>query len=693
MAFNRRHIADILEMETISTNQEDNEFTVLAKIVELDHNSGWCYASCSKCNNNLEAIDGSFVCSICNQQCRYPIIRYKIHVHVIDGSGRTTFVIFNQEAEKLLDSCANKFVNRLGIGSNQFPEEIIDLTGKIFIFKIKVALYNVTYECETYEVIKLYDVKFLIAYTSPKPFVGVFDPEALSAVQYNFNLDWLIQARLCRMWEAINFKNDNEIMGLEMVFVDDKGDSIQAYIRKNHMKRYKPMLEESEVYAIRNFRVAKSAVQYKVVPNEHRVYFNTTTSVRKVANVSHQIPPNVFFFTSDQTHEERVYNNTLLTDIIGCVVGVGEIEYVGKAMKKKIELKTETEKIMNVTLWGNISGMFDYSPYKGDDTPVIAIITSTTIKSFQGQLRYASTTATGIYFNLDIHEVKSLRTRFSYTSAQLSENIYTCPEICAIIYVRFAEGNEGIKLLESEHIVHVPLAEQMSLNRRTIGEILAMEWISDNQERVFTVLAKIVEIEERYGWCYVSCNQCIKKVVPTNGSFLCNTCNKECSYPIIRYKIHVRVTDESGTTTLVIFDQDAEKLLDASAKKFMNRLGTGNNQIPAEISNLTGKSFVFKIKLTNYNLKDGFENYTVVKIFDTDKSVETYEFRSENAEEAEIKGKRNAGEMLTDGKDGLGKNVLAATGVGGSTSGGGSLIDPVTPEKKFVHTKKIKNGE
>ena len=34
--------------------------------------------------------------------------------------------------------------------------------------------------------------------------------------------DWLIQARLCRMWEAINFKNDNDIMGLEMVFVDDK---------------------------------------------------------------------------------------------------------------------------------------------------------------------------------------------------------------------------------------------------------------------------------------------------------------------------------------------------------------------------------------------------------------------------------------------------------------------------------------
>ncbi|KAL4576061.1 hypothetical protein LXL04_012149 [Taraxacum kok-saghyz] len=52
MVVNRRHIAQILEMESISTNHEDNEFTVLAKIVQLYHGSGWCYASCSKCNKN-----------------------------------------------------------------------------------------------------------------------------------------------------------------------------------------------------------------------------------------------------------------------------------------------------------------------------------------------------------------------------------------------------------------------------------------------------------------------------------------------------------------------------------------------------------------------------------------------------------------------------------------------------------------
>lgn len=34
--------------------------------------------------------------------------------------------------------------------------------------------------------------------------------------------NWLIQARLCRLWEAVDFKSNNEVFGLEMVFVDEQ---------------------------------------------------------------------------------------------------------------------------------------------------------------------------------------------------------------------------------------------------------------------------------------------------------------------------------------------------------------------------------------------------------------------------------------------------------------------------------------
>lgn len=42
--------------------------------------------------------------------------------------------------------------------------------------------------------------------------------------------DWVIQVRLCRMWEAINLKNENDIIGLEMVFVDDKVYFVFVYV-------------------------------------------------------------------------------------------------------------------------------------------------------------------------------------------------------------------------------------------------------------------------------------------------------------------------------------------------------------------------------------------------------------------------------------------------------------------------------
>lgn len=34
--------------------------------------------------------------------------------------------------------------------------------------------------------------------------------------------NWHVEVRLCRIWEAVDFKNNNEVFALEMVFADDK---------------------------------------------------------------------------------------------------------------------------------------------------------------------------------------------------------------------------------------------------------------------------------------------------------------------------------------------------------------------------------------------------------------------------------------------------------------------------------------
>ena len=38
--------------------------------------------------------------------------------------------------------------------------------------------------------------------------------------------------------------------------------------------------------------------------------------------------------------------------------------------------------------------------------------------------------------------------------------------------------------------------------------------------------------------------------------------------------------------------------------------------LPMQIANLIGKTFVFKLELNDYNLKQGWEIYTVKKLFD-----------------------------------------------------------------------------
>ena len=38
--------------------------------------------------------------------------------------------------------------------------------------------------------------------------------------------------------------------------------------------------------------------------------------------------------------------------------------------------------------------------------------------------------------------------------------------------------------------------------------------------------------------------------------------------------------------------------------------------LPMQIANLIGKTFVFQLELNDYNLKQGWEIYTVKKLFD-----------------------------------------------------------------------------
>lgn len=52
------------------------------------------------------------------------------------------------------------------------------------------------------------------------------------------------------------------------------------------------------------------------------------------------------------------------------------------------------------------------------------------------------------------------------------------------------------------------------------------------------------------------------------------------------YKIHIKVKDNRGNTTLVLFNGFAEKLLDNLAAKLINPMSKGDTHVPLQIESL-----------------------------------------------------------------------------------------------------------
>ncbi|KAK9159921.1 hypothetical protein Syun_006262 [Stephania yunnanensis] len=234
---------------------------------------------------------------------------------------------------------------------------------------------------------------------------------------------------------------------------------MHATVRKNQISKYKHILQEGCIFSMKHLKVTAAANQYQPIKNGFRIFFMAITAIHRLQNDSVVIPKYGFQFISSEAIYARVNDNTTLTDVIGCLSGVGNITHVGaerKIPKREIEVLGDEITTMKVTLWGTLAETFDFNPYTGDAGPFIVIFTSTTIKKYQGELYFSSTSATRIYINIEVPHVKSLADRFSMFAPKT-------------------------KQIESKEVIHISDEEDMIKNRKRIIDILQMEWVDDQQ--------------------------------------------------------------------------------------------------------------------------------------------------------------------------------------------------------------------
>lgn len=290
---------------------------------------------------------------------------------------------------------------------------------------------------------------------------------------------------------------------------------------------------------------------------------------------------------------------TTPSDVVGCLRVVGGLEIMGGTRKKRdIKLITDYSVTIKITLWGKLGEMFDPSSFKKDGVPYVVIVTSTAVKQFQGEISFCTTNASKLYINLDDTFVTSLRERFTPISKE-------------------------VEILENPIVMKPDPEKEMFINRMNVKELIEADWSENLEECIVTVRAKIVGIDNHYGWYYVSCKSCLKKAIPKDGDqMMCSRCEKIIDYPLMLFKIHIKVTDGTSSTTFVLFNMVSERLLDMSAKKILNNFSASQRDVPIELEALVGKDLVFKLRLNHYNLRDGFANYTVIDIFNPKEYLE-----------------------------------------------------------------------
>ncbi|KAF5205125.1 hypothetical protein FRX31_005287 [Thalictrum thalictroides] len=233
------------------------------------------------------------------------------------------------------------------------------------------------------------------------------------------------------------------------------------------------------------------------------------------------------------------------------------------------------------------------------------VVTSLTVKLFDGDYSLSSTNSTKIYVNLDIPEV-----------AQWKETD--------------SSDDNTVKLIAPSSTA-ITLEERMVTNRKNLAEIV--QAVPNAAIGVkFTCKAVVSEVIYDYEPFYFACNNrdCRKKVVPRGNKHWCDNCKNFVDYPLAKYKIHVEIEDHTQSASISIFDKEVERLLKVPVTEMIdiNAMDDGFESVKNILNRLVGLEFVFEIKISEFNIcnEDGVTSFTASKAWVVNEEIEDRHF-------------------------------------------------------------------
>ncbi|KAG2548226.1 hypothetical protein PVAP13_9KG155155 [Panicum virgatum] len=215
-----------------------------------------------------------------------------------------------------------------------------------------------------------------------------------------------VQVRISRLWESFNPKNDI-LFGLDSLLIDDQGETMQARVLPDDIEQFEDQLVEGSVYALSNFTVEETRESYMTCSNELTMYFGGQTAVNEIEDAD-LIPLYSFEFIDFKDLRSRCDDVSVLTDVLGHIVYVGEFEEVWKKSRLikicNATIRNLRGRDLGITLYGDIAcGFAEDMHEKGKEASVVAVFAGMRVESSHS---VCSTTCSDYYLDLEIPEVQ-----------------------------------------------------------------------------------------------------------------------------------------------------------------------------------------------------------------------------------------------------------------------------------------------
>nr|GEZ15891.1 replication protein A 70 kDa DNA-binding subunit B [Tanacetum cinerariifolium] len=167
------------------------------------------------------------------------------------------------------------------------------------------------------------------------------------------------------------------------------------------------------------------------------------------------------------------------------------------------------------------------------------------------------------------------------------------------------EANNRYNANEFKIRIHNLNIHVVTLAKFMVGMIRDIE-----SETYCVVYATIHSIQYENRWAYSVCKACNTKVTTIQSKLGYSSRNKKqlwhCknhgeTYSVVsRFKIIFRIFDESGSTQIVLFDNNVYKMIKLSAWQIMEEQGMDTNQyFPGDLNQIIGKQYLFKLSVVN----------------------------------------------------------------------------------------------